>query len=153
MSEKSPELILREQIQNFVRAFGLLKSQTPCGKPVSISAAHALMFLRSRGKDHLTSQADLLKALNLDKSNVTRLCMSLEKDGFILQRQPENDRRVRQISLTKKGERMADSLLAASQRRFSEILHQIPKSRHSQIFKCLGLLTNAIHATNSKRQL
>ena len=150
MSEKPPELVLQAHIQHFVRSLGLLRGQAPVDKRISISAAHALMFIRTRGKDQQTLQADLLKSLNLDKSNITRLCMSLEKDGFVLQHQSKNDRRARQIFLTKKGERLADSLLNASQQRFSKILQQIPKNKHSLVFKSLNLLTNAILAVNKK---
>jgi DNA-binding MarR family transcriptional regulator len=151
MAKNSPELVLRNHIQQFVRAFGLLRNQTPCGKPISISEAHALMFLKTWDNDNLCSQADLLKSLALDKSNVARLCMSLEDDGFIVQAQSQKDRRVRQLSLTKKGERLADSLLAASQERFGKILDHIPMSHHSQIFRSLDLLTQGIHAANLRK--
>jgi DNA-binding MarR family transcriptional regulator len=142
------ELVLRQKIQDFVRAFGLLRSQTPCGKPVSVSAAHAVMLLRSEKHGHALSQSALQKTLFLDKSNITRLSASLENDGFISQRQSKEDRRVRELILTKKGERLADSLLVASQERFSEILNQIPKSRRAQVFSALELLTNAIQKSN-----
>lgn len=151
MAGDTNDLILRQKIQGFVRAFGLLRNQTPCGKPISISMAHALMFLRNSVRDGAVSQSDLQKNLFLDKSNITRLCISLEDEGFISQRPSKEDRRVRQIFLTKKGERLADSLLTASQRRFQEILASIPKARQAQIFSSLDLLTNAVQKANILR--
>ena len=150
MQDETSDLILRKKIQSFVRAFGLLRNQTPCGKPISVSMAHALMFLRTSVESGSTSQTALQKALSLDKSNVTRLCMTLEEDGFVSQRQSEDDRRVRVVSLTKKGERLADSLLTASQQRFSKILAHIPKGRQTQVFRSLDLLTNAIQEANAQ---
>lgn len=146
MNESSPELTLRNKIQAFVRAFGLLRSQTPCGKPISISSAHCLMVL-NLAKEHL-SQANLQKTLGVDKSNITRLCKNLEKDGFIVQRPSESDARVRLLSLTKKGERLANTLDVASRKRFSAILNQIPKDEFSLMCKSLDLLTSAIQKAN-----
>ncbi|MBI1820093.1 MAG: MarR family transcriptional regulator [Nitrospirae bacterium] len=152
MTEESIELILREKIQRFIRVFGLLRNQTPCGKPISVSAAHALMSLKTAGREGPLSQGDIQKTLALDKSNVTRLCRALEEDGYILQRQSEDDRRVHQVSLTKKGYRLADSLLKASRGRFSEILEQISKDELLQIFHSLDVLSNAIHEANMREE-
>jgi DNA-binding MarR family transcriptional regulator len=149
MGTKSGELVLREKIQGFVRAFGLLRNQTPCGKPISVSMAHALMHLRGASESCSASQSTLQRTLSLDRSNVTRLCMGLEEAGFVTQHSSEEDGRVRVVSLTKKGERLADSLLTASQRRFGEILARIPKGRHAQVFGALDLLTNAILTATS----
>jgi DNA-binding MarR family transcriptional regulator len=149
MTTESGELVLRRKIQDFIRAFWLLRNQTPCGKPISISMAHALMHLRGAGDNSSTSQSALQKTLSLDKSNVTRLCVALEEDGFVSQQPSKEDGRVRIVSLTKKGERLADSLLVASQNRFGEILARIPKTRHAQVFHALDTLTNAIHEANS----
>jgi MarR family transcriptional regulator for hemolysin len=151
MVDSSPELILREKMQLLVRAFGMLSNQTPCGKPISVSAAHALMVMHAQDPGSPFLQTDLQKVLQLDKSNVTRLCGALEEDGFILQRPFEDDRRARHIRLTKKGERLAASLLAASQQRFAEILNQIPSSQHRQIVESLDFLIEAIHGANAKR--
>lgn len=151
MVDSSPELILREKMQLLVRAFGLLANQTPCGKPISVSAAHALMVLKTRDSDSPCLQSDLQKLLQLDKSNVTRLCSALEEDGFIVQRPFDDDRRARHITLTKKGERLAESLLMASRQRFGEILKEIPSGQHRQIFQSLDVLTEAIYQANVRR--
>ena len=148
MTTEPDEILLRQKIQEFVRAFGLLRNQTPCGKPISISMAHALMHLRGASEKGPVSQSTLQKSLSLDKSNVTRLCMALEEDGFVIQRPSKEDGRVRVVSLTAKGERLADSLLNASQKRFGEILTRIPKSKHAQVFHALDTLTHAIHEAN-----
>lgn len=150
MQNETIDLILRAKIQDFVRAFGLLRGQTPCGKPISISMAHALMYLRTSGENGSQSQSVLQKALSLDKSNVARLCAALEEENFVTQRQSPEDRRVRVVSLKKKGERLADSLLTASQRRFQKILAHIPRGQQMQVLSSLDLLTNAIRQANSE---
>jgi DNA-binding MarR family transcriptional regulator len=147
MNKKLSALDLRARIQGLIRTLGLLRNQTPCGKPVSVSMAHALMFLRLNASP--MSQSNIQKTLQLDKSSVARLCMSLEKEAFVTQRQSETDGRSRVVTLTKKGERLADSLLAASQNRFNEILNQIPKSHKKAVFDSIEILTSAIQRANS----
>ncbi len=45
--DSSSNRALQEQITAFIRAFGLHRpEQTPCGEPVSVAEAHALMELR-----------------------------------------------------------------------------------------------------------
>ena len=145
MTNDSPELLLRDKIQQFVRAFGLLQDQTPCGHALSISAAHAVMVLTRYGSNGPScSQSDLQRELNLNKSSVTRLCASLESQGFVVQTVSEDDRRVRQISLTKKGERLAFSLLNASQDRFAKLWQRIPKKQQSEVLRSLEALTAAL---------
>jgi hypothetical protein len=40
----NPELSLQEQLIALIRVFGLHRpDQTPCGKPVAVAEAHALM--------------------------------------------------------------------------------------------------------------
>jgi DNA-binding MarR family transcriptional regulator len=142
----SDEIILRDKIQRFIQAFGLLRNQTPCGKPISVSMAHALMHLAVATEE--TTQSSIQKKLNLDKSNVTRLCTSLEEDGFIEQYRSSSDRRARILKLTPKGDRLSHSLLSASQERFKKVLAHIPKKFRSQLFQNFDLLTSAIIEAN-----
>src|SRR4051812_48217696 len=74
---------LRRSIQTFVRSFGLLAAnETPCGKPLATSHAHALMFLfECAREDRLPTQQELGRALGIDKSNVARLCRRMENAG------------------------------------------------------------------------
>jgi DNA-binding MarR family transcriptional regulator len=69
------------------RSFGLLVSnQTPCGHPISVSHAHAIVVLyEQRRTKAMMSQADLGKVLGIDKSNVARLCSKMEDARHVTQ--------------------------------------------------------------------
>src|SRR4051812_42168008 len=96
---------LRNLVQTFVREFGLLAAdETPCGHPIPLSYAHALMILlKARGDVAAISQAQLGDALGIDKSNVARLCSRMEEAGHAEQRRAPDDGRSRLIELTEKG--------------------------------------------------
>jgi DNA-binding MarR family transcriptional regulator len=70
------ELGLQEQLVALIRAFGLHRpDQTPCGQPVAVAEAHALMELAQGAP---LSQNDLAARLQLEKSTVSRLVGILE---------------------------------------------------------------------------
>ena len=62
---------LMKSVVTFVRSFGLHKpDQTPCGQPVAVAEAHALMDLAAFGS---MRQGELAARLQLEKSTVSRL--------------------------------------------------------------------------------
>jgi DNA-binding MarR family transcriptional regulator len=133
---------LRHVVQRFFRCFGALAADaTPCGKPLSIAHAHALMLLL--GQDELSQQA-LGQALNIDKSNVARLCAKLVESGHARQRPNERDGRSRMVSLTAEGKRLARDVDAASHARFGAVLGALPKGKRRELIASLGELVAAV---------
>jgi DNA-binding MarR family transcriptional regulator len=122
---------LRSAVQEFVRSFGLLEGdQTPCGQPLALSHAHALMVLAGADRGGArTSQQALASALGIDKSNVARLCAKMERLGHIDQERPVADGRARLVGLTGKGRRIAERVDAASLSRFQKVLEAMPSAR------------------------
>lgn len=135
---------LRRLLLRLVRRFGALASdRTPCGRPISVAHAHALMTLRASGE--LTQQA-LGAALCIDKSNVARLCAKLVEVGHAHQRPCDQDGRSRRISLTARGERLAGEIEAASGARFGALLAALPAQRRGQVIEVLQALNDALEA-------
>lgn len=129
-------------MQRLFRDFGALAGDTtPCGKPLSMAHAHALMTLLARGE---LSQQELGSELRIDKSNVARLCARMVKDGHARQSPSEQDGRSRIVSLTSQGQRLAREVDAASHARFSAWLAALPAARRSQVIEGLEQLVAAI---------
>ena len=84
---------LREQVQTFIRRFGLLEQEhTPCHYPLSPSQAHALQVLGQRDQLPLYQ---LAAHLHLEKSTVSRLVNTLVERGWVERTiNPENRREV-----------------------------------------------------------
>lgn len=133
---------LRLLVQQLFRRFGALSAEsTPCGQPLSIAHAHALMILLSRGE---LAQQDLGLELRIDKSNVARLCAKMEEAGHVRQRAREDDARSRLVSLTTKGKRLAAEVEASSKARFRALLDSLPSPRRASVVDALQLLVVAL---------
>ncbi|MBL8717703.1 MAG: winged helix-turn-helix transcriptional regulator [Myxococcales bacterium] len=138
---------LRAGVRRFVRSFGLLAGdRTPCGAPIPLSVAYALVqLLEATRRDQVVTQQDLARGLHIDKSNVTRLCARLARDGFVEQRRAEHDGRARTVSLTPKGRTLAERVERSSLARFTQLLAAIPADAHDLVLSALEAL--AIAAT------
>jgi len=129
-------------MQRLVRRFGALAADaTPCGKPVPIAHAHALMVLLSRGE---LSQQELGTELCIDKSNVARLCARMVEAGHVTQESSKVDGRSRRVSLTTPGKRIAREVDAASTARFRALLGALPDAGHTQVIDALSQLVVAL---------
>ena len=85
-----------------VRAFGWHRPMsTPCGKPVPIAEAHALMELE---KHPILTQHELTARLNLSKSTVSRLVGNMVKRGWVGRSRNATDGRVSDLRLTDAGQ-------------------------------------------------
>ena len=128
---------LRRLIQTFIRSAGLLAGdQTPCGHPVAVSHAHALMvLLETARKGKRVTQRELGQALGIDKSNVTRLCRRMESAGHLVQSRSADDGRARLLSLTTRGTRVAKNVERSSRDRFqaADVSHSPKVPRRSPL--------------------
>jgi DNA-binding MarR family transcriptional regulator len=135
-------------MQQVFRRFGALDGErTPCGQPLSVAHAHALMVLRAQGE--LTQQA-LGAELGIDKSNVARLCAKMAEAGHVVQRVGDTDARSRCVSLTARGQRLAGRVDASSRARFCAVLREIPVHRRGDVIAALGDLAGALGALSSR---
>ena len=132
---------LREAFHTLVRRFGLLDtSRTPCGQPVAVTHAHALMeILHGSGM----RQGDLACTLGLSKSAVSRMAAELERRGWIERHKDTDDGRVRCLKLTARGRRLAQRVDEASLERFSAMLEGIPSATRAQAVSILEVLQRA----------
>lgn len=144
--------LLRRSVQQFVRSFGLLAANaTPCGTPLSLSHAHALMFLLARSADPTPpTQQALGEALGIDKSNVARLCEKMERQGHLTQSRSPTDGRARLLALTTRGQRAARETDEASRQRFARVLAAVPAELRGPLLASLEALNGAITAVESQ---
>jgi DNA-binding MarR family transcriptional regulator len=145
---------LRRLMQLLFRRFGALATDaTPCGKPLPMAHAHALMVLAG-GE---LSQQELGQELCIDKSNVARLCARMVEAGHAEQRPDDEDGRSRLVSLTARGSRLAREVDASSGARFGTLLRALPSDSRGQVLEVLQHLVAAIDApappaTGSRRR-
>jgi DNA-binding MarR family transcriptional regulator len=132
---------LRELVSTFVRAFGLHHGdRTPCGQPMSVSEAHALVELRRAGP---LRQVELGRRLRLEKSTVSRLVGQLVARGWAVRDPAPDDGRGIAVHLTTAGVTTADDVVAARNERFAALLDRIPESRRAEVVGALQILAEA----------
>ena len=134
-------LQLQDTMIKLVRAFDLHQPErTPCGEPVPVSEAHALMELSRR---QALAQHELGARLRLQRSTVSRLVRQLESRGWVSRDRHASDGRVAVLSLTASGQAGVDQLSAARSAKFARVLEAIPESDRTLVQAGLSLLVDA----------
>lgn len=139
---RATEVDLQERMIALIRAFGLHKpDETPCGKPVSVAEAHALMEL-SRAETLV--QKELASRLRLQKSTVSRLVGMLEGRGWVERSRSSEDGRVVELRLTEGGRRTADNIAEARRAKFARVLEVIPQEERESVLESMRILEEAM---------
>jgi DNA-binding MarR family transcriptional regulator len=139
---RTAEVDLQERMIALIRAFGLHKpDQTPCGKPVSVAEAHALMEL-SRGQPLV--QKELASRLRLEKSTVSRLVGMLEGRGWVERSRSTQDRRAVELRLTGAGRRTAEGIAEVRREKFARVLEAIPEGERGSVLESMRILEEAM---------
>jgi len=143
--------LLRAEVQLLLRRFGLLRdTETPCGKPLQLSHAHALMVLLERERAFEgTRHKDLVDALGLDKSSIVRLCRRMEAEGHVTQSRAQDDGRARDVALTTKGTNLARELETSSRARFERVVEALPRGHRRRVVEALEILNAAVATLDS----
>ena len=140
---------LQTLIVSFVRAFGLHNPEmTPCGQPISVSEAHALMELeRERG----LRQQDLAVRLNLEKSTVSRLVKKLESRGWIARTTDPADTRAFILRLTEAGHRNGQRIQQARTETFERLLESLDPGKYDAVTSGLSALVDVLRTNHVRR--
>ncbi len=141
-ADRAAEVDLQERMIALIRAFGLHKpDETPCGKPVPVAEAHALMEL-SRAETLV--QKELTSRLRLQKSTVSRLVGMLEGRGWVERSRSPEDGRAVELRLTERGRRTADNIAEARRAKFAQVLEAIPEDERESVLESMRILEEAM---------
>lgn len=136
---------LREAVRALVLAHGVLEdAKRPCGTPISVSHAYALLELLQHGAPMTVTE--LAQRLMIDRSNVSRLTERMQRAGDLVRADSLDDARARSLSLTPQGKRLARRVDRASLVHFSEIGAHLSVPPE-QIVDALKALESAITRT------
>jgi len=108
---------------------------------VSIADARCLRILYEHQPltvNHLAFQ------MSLTSSRITRIIDRLVRKQLVLREAGTNDRRIFNLSLTPKGAKLAETLIADNLKIHEEILAHFPKADHSAMFNLLKKLNCAV---------
>ncbi len=144
MMVQAPEVNAAElahAVVALVRAFGLHRpEETPCGQPIAVAEAHALMDLADAGP---LIQGELASRLRLEKSTVSRLVRQMEGRGWLERGAAAHDGRAVSLWLTPAGESAAARLAAARERKFAGILEALSAEQRPTVVTAVAALAKA----------
>lgn len=124
MSAETRARRLRDAVRYLVVAHGALEeSRRPCGAPLSIPHAYALLELLHHGEPMTVSE--LAATLAIDRTNVSRLCARMEEAGDLERAPHPDDGRARALRLTAKGRRVAQGVDDQSARHFGRLAKRL----------------------------
>lgn len=133
----------QESLMAVIRGLGLHRPDaTPCGFPVSLAEACAMVALQ---RDEPLSQRELALQLNLDKSTVSRLVADLESRGWVAREKAPSDARVTLLRRSAEGIAKSQAIYAARTERFGGLLDAIAPEQRASVVEALRILAEVVH--------
>ncbi|MEV4541242.1 MarR family winged helix-turn-helix transcriptional regulator [Micromonospora echinaurantiaca] len=131
----------QEALMRFVRNFGLHQpDRTPCGQPLPVSEAHAMVEI---ARDGQLRQVELARRLRLEKSTVSRLVANLVNRGWVHRGPADGDGRGVLLVLTDAGATAAARQADARRDRLTALLDRIPDHERAAVVRALQALAEA----------
>ncbi len=129
---------LAAAVMSFVRNIGLLQpNRTPCGKPLSVSQAHALHEIRTQPG---ITQRDLANDLGLAAPTVSELVAQLTDRGWVNQAPSEADRRQRRLTVTEAGREVTEAIAKARRNLILEVVAELTPEERTLVVGATQLL-------------
>ncbi|MCL6600301.1 MAG: winged helix DNA-binding protein [Alicyclobacillus macrosporangiidus] len=135
---------LRELFQKFARNFSMLDAtccSRCCGEDLSLIQSHILFEVRRR---HLPSMQEVANALGVDVTTFSRQVKALVEMGLVQTTQDPNDRRVKLLSLTEKGQDIERQISDFMNRAICKILDRMTPFEQHVVISSLSLLNTAV---------
>lgn len=134
---------LREELQLFVRRFGLLSASCCdecCGEQVSMVQSHILFEIRRMDSPSMQQVAE---ELGMDVTTFSRQAKNLETKGLISRRVSPGDRRVALLGLTAGGEDVLGRIDRYMNERLERLFSSMSPFERETVIRSLGLLNEA----------
>lgn len=111
---------------------------------VSLPQLRVLVMIATRGPLNLSAVAE---ALGVHPSNATRTVERLVSAGLVHRRDAADDRRNVQLTLTKKGQRLVDSVFEHRRSAIEQVIERMPESRRRALPGALESFADAAGET------
>lgn len=135
---------VREELQIFVRRFGLLNASCCdecCGEQVSMVQSHILFEVRRAGNPSMQQVAE---ELGMDITTFSRQVKTLEGRKLIVRKVPPEDRRVSLLGLTDEGRQVVEQIDRYMSKKLEQIFAGMTPFERDVVVRSLGLLNEAV---------
>lgn len=149
MTDTATARRLRDALRRVLVAHGALEAtKRPCGAHLSIPHAHALLELARQPR--AMSVSELATRLDIDRTNVSRLCARMEEAGELARSTDPDDARARVLRLTPSGRKRAAGVDRTSARHFGRLSERLGRSTNA-VIDALGRLERAMSSLEDER--
>lgn len=131
---------IRHASRRLVRELGFMDA-TLAGTSLPPSAVHAIIEV---GLGHCATAGDLVAALRLEKSTVSRLVGSLVAGGYLNEARDEHDTRVKRLALTGKGQETFAEITAFAHRQVGAAVTHLEAASAADLARSLELYADAL---------
>ncbi|KAB0671178.1 winged helix-turn-helix transcriptional regulator [Oryzomonas sagensis] len=138
---------IREELQIFVRRFGLLNASCCdecCGEQVSMVQSHILFEIRRMGRPSMQQVAE---ELGMDVTTFSRQAKSLEGKGLITRQISPDDRRVSLLGLTAGGREVLKKIDRYMTATLERVFSHMSGFERDTVVRSLELLNEAVAKT------
>ncbi len=142
---------LRDAVRRLIVAHEVLaEAKRPCGAPLSLPHAYALLELLHAPEPMTVSM--LAQTLAIDRTNVSRLCARLELAGEVVREKDPTDGRAVVLRLTPHGEEVARSVDTSSAKHFAGLVRALGGANAPAVIDALEQLEQAMAAVSAAEQ-
>ena len=145
--EKQMIRIFRKSLRTFERLVDI--QEKACCHGISLPHCHVLLEIEEKGR---ATTGQLAKALNLDKSTLSRTIDGLVRDGQLERLPNPSDRRYVPLSLTEKGRATCDAINRSSDDYYARALERIPGKKAEQVINNFDALVQAFQEYASRHE-
>ncbi len=117
-------------------------------RDIGLYPGQELMLMHLRDRDERT-QAELVRALNLDPSTVTRMLARLEEQGVVKQRASSTDRRAVVVSLTPRGAKLCGEIRCLWTELEAATTQGMPKRDRDDVLRALQRMADRLAAEDA----
>ena len=140
--EKQKIRSLRKLLRLFERLTANQIKQDSCCQGVTLAQCHTVLEIEDLGQ---ATTVELSKRLGLDKSTLSRTIDSLVNTGLAARVAHPADRRFNLLSLTTKGQEVADRINQSNDEFYSRVFEGIEGEHHDEVIDNFEKLVWAIH--------
>ena len=134
----------REQVRQFEVHMGIV-NEMDCGC-CGVNKQQCFVLVEI-GRVPGISLKELADRIHTDKSTVSRTVDDLVKNGYVVRKPSEMDRRYVELSLTEMGSAQFEKIEKSMDGKFFDIFNNIPKDKQKQVLESLELINLAFEAS------
>lgn len=132
----------RKSLRLFERLTAQQLKEDSCCRGVTLAQCHTILEIEDMGQ---ATTVELSKRLGLDKSTLSRTVDGLVNIGLLKRAPDPNDRRFNLLSLTEKGQEVADHINQANDEFFRQVFDGIEGERHDEVVDNFETLVRAMY--------